>query len=95
MTEPVVTEPIVTEPVAPERATGLVTDLSVLKDGDSIVIFNPAHLKALSSDYAGTFYNQGTDVALADGVLSGYTDADIWTLGINDDGTYTFATAEG
>ena len=95
VTEPVVTEPIVTEPVAPERATGLVTDLSVLKDGDSIVIFNPAHLKALSSDYAGTFYNQGTDVALADGVLSGYTDADIWTLGINDDGTYTFATAEG
>ena len=93
--EPVVTEPVVTEPVAPERTGGLVTDLSVLKDGDSVVIFNPAHLKALSSDYAGTFYNQGTDVTYIDGVLAGYTDAEIWTLGINADGSYTFATAEG
>ena len=91
-TEP--TEPETSEPVAPERTGGLVTDLSALQEGDSIVIFNPAHLKALSTAYTG-FYNLGTDVTLADGVLSGYTDADIWTLGINADGTYTFSTAEG
>ena len=95
VTEPVVTEPVVTEPVAPERTGGLVTDLSVLENGDSVVIFNPAHLKALSSDYAGTFYNQGTDVTYTDGVLAGYADADVWTLGINADGSYTFSTAEG
>ena len=92
--EPVVTEPVVTEPAEPERTTGLVTDLTTLKNGDSIVIFNPANGKTLSSSYSG-FYNAATAVALADGVLTGYTDADIWTLGINDDGSYTFATAEG
>ena len=41
------------------------------------------------------FYNNGTDVTLADGELSGYTATDIWTVGINEDGTYTFATSEG
>ena len=92
--EPVETEPVVTEPVEIERTTGLVTDLGVLRDGDSIVIFNPANGKTLSTSYSG-YYNAATAVTFADGVLTGYTDADIWTLGINDDGSYTFATAEG
>ena len=74
------------------RENGIVTTLS---DGDTVVIFNPANGKALSTDYAGTYYNQGTDVTLADGKLTGYTKADIWTVGINADGTYTFSTAEG
>ena len=68
---------------------------AVLKNGDKVVIYNPANLKALSTDYAGTYYNQGTDVTLADGKLSGYTDADIWTVGVNADGSYTFSTADG
>ena len=68
---------------------------AVLNDGDKVVIYNPANLKALSTDYAGTFYNQGTDVTLAEGKLSGYTDADIWTVGVNADGSYTFSTADG
>ena len=92
--EPVVTEPVVTEPVEIERTTGLVTDLGVLRNGDSIVIFNPANGKTLSTSYSG-YYNAATAVTFADGVLTGYTDADIWTLGINDDGSYTFVTAEG
>ena len=73
------------------RENGIVTTLS---DGDTVVIFNPANGKALSSEYSG-FYNKGTDVKLADGKLSGYTKADIWTVGINADGTYTFSTADG
>ena len=94
VTEPVVTEPVVTEPVAGERATGVVTDLSVLQDGDSIVIFNPANGKTLSTAYSG-YYNAATAVTLSGEALVGYTDADVWTLGINADGSYTFATAEG
>ncbi|MBQ2920787.1 MAG: CehA/McbA family metallohydrolase, partial [Oscillospiraceae bacterium] len=78
----------------PERTSGLVTDLTTLRDGDSIVIFNPANGKTLSTTYNG-FYNKAADVTLADGVLTGYTDTDVWTLGINEDGSYTFATAEG
>ena len=77
------------------RRSGIVTDLTTLQDGDTVVVFNPANNKALSSDYAGTFYNQGTAVTLADGKLTGYTKADIWTVGVNADGTYTFSTADG
>ena len=73
------------------KQSGIVTELH---EGDTIVIFNPANMKAMSTAYTG-FYNLGTDVTLADGKLSGYTEADIWTVGINDDGTYTFATSEG
>ena len=73
------------------RQSGIVTSLS---DGDTVVVFNPANMKALSTEYTG-FYNKGTDVTLADGKLSGYTKADIWTVGVNADGTYTFSTADG
>ena len=65
-----------------------------LKNGDQVVIYNPANLKALSSEYSG-FYNKGTDVTLTGGKLAGFTEADIWTVGVNDDGSYTFSTAEG
>ena len=79
---------------APARQSGIVTDLTTLRDGDKVVVFNPANGKTLSTEYTG-HYNKGTDVTLADGKLIGFTDADKWTLGINDDGTYTFATADG
>ena len=65
-----------------------------LKNGDQVVIYNPANLKSLSSEYTG-FYNKGTDVTLTNGKLSGYTKADIWTVGVNADGSYTFSTADG
>ena len=73
------------------RKSGIVTSLS---EGDTVVVFNPANMKALSTEYSG-FYNKGTDVTLADGKLSGYTKADIWTVGVNANGTYTFSTSEG
>ena len=65
-----------------------------LKNGDQVVIYNPANLKALSSEYTG-FYNKGTDVTLTGGKLAGFAEADIWTVGVNDDGSYTFSTADG
>ena len=78
----------------PARQSGIVTDLTALQDGDTVVVFNPANGKTLSTEYNG-FYNKGTDVTLTNGKLEGFTAADKWTLGINDDGTYTFATADG
>ena len=80
--------------VSSARQSGVISDLSTLQDGDKVVVFNPANGKTLSTEYTG-HYNKGTDVTLADGKLTGFTDADKWTLGINDDGTYTFATADG
>ena len=81
------------EASAPERESGIVSAAD-LRNGDTVVIFNPANGKALSTTYNG-FYNNGTDVTLADGKLSGYTATDIWTVGINEDDTYTFATSDG
>ncbi len=74
-----------------QREEGIVTELY---EGDTVVVFNPANMKALSTTYAG-FYNNGTDVTLTEGKLSGYTAADVWTVGVNEDGSYTFSTAEG
>ena len=78
----------------PARQSGIIA-LENIQDGDTVVIFNPANGKALSTDYAGGFYNQGTDVTLTEGKLTGYTDADLWTITKNTDGTYTIATADG
>ena len=66
----------------------------LLSDGAHVVIYNPANMKALSTTYSG-FYNNGTDVRFEGDKLAGYTDADVWTVGVNEDGTYTFSTADG
>ena len=78
----------------PARQSGIIA-LENIQNGDKVVIFNPANGKALSTDYAGGFYNQATDVTLTEGKLTGYTDADLWTITKNTDGTYTIATADG
>lgn len=67
---------------------------AILEDGDQVVIYNPAYKKALSTTYNG-YYNNGTDVSFSGESLTGFTADDVWTVGVNDDGTYTFATAEG
>ena len=65
-------------------------DEPLLQDGDQVVIYAPAYNKALSSEKTG-FYNAGTDITVgSDGMVNGYTDADIWTVTVNDDGTYSF-----
>ena len=79
---------------APARQSGIVTDLTTLQNGDKVVVFNPKFGKSLSTEYT-SHYNKGNDVTLTGGKLTGYTNVDLWTLGKNDDGTYTFATAEG
>ena len=79
---------------APARESGIVTDLTTLQNGDKVVVFNPANKKALSSVYNG-FYNTGVDVELTGGKLTGYTDAELWTVNRTESGAYTFSTAEG
>ena len=77
-----------------EAKTGFVTDLADLTDGAMVVILNPANKKALSQVYSGN-YNSGVDVAVKDGVLTGFAATEVWTVGVNADGTYTFSTADG
>ena len=78
---------------APARQSGIIKAEDI-QNGDKVVVFNPVYGKTLSTEYSG-FYNKGTDVTLAEGKLTGYTDADIWTVGVNKDGTYTFSTSDG
>ena len=77
-----------------EQENHIVTDLSELTDGAKVVIFNPANMQALSQNYTG-YYNLGVPVTAADGKLSGYGATEIWTVGVNDDGSFTFSTADG
>ena len=61
-----------------------------IADSDQVVIYNPAYSKALSGTYNG-YYNNGTDVTLTDGTLSGFSASDVWTVIDNEDGTWSFS----
>ncbi len=63
-----------------------------LTEGMQIVIVNVANKKALSSDPCteGSFYQKGVDVTITDNTVTGYGDAEIWTVVANDDGTFSF-----
>ncbi len=58
------------------------------------VIWAPAYNMALSTVYNG-FYNTGVAVTEEGGKLSGYTNAEIWTVTNNDDGTITISCEAG
>lgn len=78
----------------PARQSGIVTDLTTLQDGDTVVVFNPSVKKAMSATAVATYYRAGVDVTLdAANKLTGYGNTELWTLGIKD-GKYTFTTAD-
>ena len=80
---------------ASARQSGIVTDLTTLRDGDKVVVFNPSVKKAMSATAVATYYRAGVDVTLdSANKLTGYVDTELWTLGIKD-GKYTFTTADG
>jgi len=85
---PEVTEPEATEP-QPSEPAGSAT----LENGAQVVIYAPAYNKALSADKvnATSFYNKGVDITVKNGEVTGYGNAEIWTVIKNADGTYSFA----
>ena len=60
-----------------------------IPDG-TYVIWAPAYNMSLSSVYSG-YYNSGVAVTESDGKLSGYTEAEIWTVTNNGDDTITIS----
>ena len=72
----------------------VIESLDELTDGAQVVIFNPANMMALSQTYAGN-YNAGAELTEDNGKLEGFTETELWTVTANEDGTYTFATADG
>ena len=67
------------------------TQLSSLKDGDQVLIVNPAHNMALSTTKTG-FYNVGIDISSG---FSGVSDSDIYTAKKNSDGSWSFTAPGG
>ncbi len=78
---------------------GLVTDLSQLKDGAKVVIYNDSAAKAISTSVLQNYYLSPVDVTIQDDKAVDPAAEAVWTLGIieNTDGTksYTFSTSEG
>ena len=79
----------------PARQSGIITDLTTLQDGDTVVVFNPNAKKAMSADATGTYYRAGKDIKIDGNTVTDYGDTELWTVNINADGTYTFSTADG
>ena len=76
--------------VAPVGGWTLVTEL---KDGDNVLIAAPAYNKLLSTVKVATHYNKGIDYSTDD--FSNVTEAEIFVVTINADGTYTFTSLTG
>lgn len=62
-----------------------------LKTGDKVVIYAPAYNMALSATKTG-HYNVGVDIS---GGFAGVSDAEVWVVAVNADGTYTFTSLTG
>ena len=62
-------------------------DSPPFQDGDSIVIYDPSTGKALSALQSGS-YNTSTSVTLTDGILTGYSDAEVWQVSASEGGTW-------
>ena len=81
------------EYVAP--ATGDWALVTELKTGDHVLIGNSANGKLLSADKvsATSYYNKGVTYSTED--FTNVTDAEIWVVTKNDDGTYSFVSLTG
>ena len=77
------------EYIAPASNWTLVTEL---KNGDRILIGAPAYGKLLSTTKTG-FYNIGVDYAVDN--FANVTDAEIFVVTVNADGSYTFTSLTG
>ena len=80
------------EPIPSDDDFYMIYDLSELMDGDEVIIYNVGGGKAVPATMQGSYYLAGYDVTPEDEVIAA-ADADdsiVWTVSINDDGSYTF-----
>ena len=74
-------------PVEPSEGEYVVVD--ELKTGDHVLIGAPAYGKLFSSTKTG-YYNVGVDYSATN--FANVTDAEIWVVTVNEDGSYTFTS---
>ena len=73
-----------------ETKTGLVTDLADLTDGSYVVIYNPGHSLAISSETYQDWYLLGAAATIEDGQAIEPAANLVWKVSVNADGSYTF-----
>lgn len=61
------------------------------RDGDQVVIYTPEKGKALSSEKSGNNHNSATVTVTTEG-LTGYGETEVWTVEMNDDGSFRLLT---
>ena len=67
---------------------------AALKDGDRVVLYNPAQGKALSQEIVATYYKTGVAVTPVDGKLEAPEASVIWTVAADGTG-FNLVNAEG
>ena len=80
-----------TEPEVPEGTAYVLTD--TLEAGDVVVLYNAGNTAALTSTASG-YKLAGETLTPADNTITTDLETVAWTVGINDDGTYTFTQGE-
>ena len=79
-------------PDEPSTSGKTYTLATALQNGDKVVIVAPSHNKALSMVKIATYYNVGIDVSAN---FNAITDDEIFVVGIDADGNYTFTSVSG
>ena len=72
------------------RKGELVTDLADLTDGATVAIYSPGHKTAVSSKPNGDWYLKAKDATVSDGKVVNFTEDFVWTVKVNENGTYSF-----
>ena len=87
--------PATQQPTEAPAPTATWTVTSELKTGDDVLIAAPAYNKLLSAEKVSesSYYNKGVDYSADD--FSNVTDAEIFDVTVNTDGTYTFTSLSG
>ncbi|MBR0153532.1 MAG: hypothetical protein IJM26_07080, partial [Lachnospiraceae bacterium] len=76
--------------IEPGDLGDLVTDLSKLTDGTTVSIYSPGHHTAISSKPNGDWYLKANTANIVDGKVTDFTSDFVWTVKVNENGTYSF-----
>ena len=74
----------------PEVKGDRITDLSELTDGLTVAIYSPSHKTSVSAKPNGDWYLKANPATVENGKVQNFTQEDIWTVKLNENGTYSF-----
>ena len=66
-----------------------------IADGDTVVIYAPSNMMALSATLKSQYYPVGVPVEVSGDTITGYGNTEIWTVGGNAENGWTFTSNSG